>query len=401
MNCSTCRSHLSDFMEKSLPEGVREMTRAHLEACMSCQRELRELRAAVRLLRDTPPEDPPPDLESGILARLESATGSPGAKDEHAVRTRPEIRRSQKIRTLRRGRTRSLAGSLAAAAVIVAALVGYTVGRNSSLDDLVERFESDLASSRSLARSLEDELDRLEKTAERRKEEQQARIDRLLTELGTSQKKSEGQFREERSLRQRTETRLEQLEALVDGQQREFALLRGESEEMRDELERLRAVVAEREVPVSPSPRGELEPAPEASGALARATRRASVTVRRVGDQYELQIAGPRDNVIPRLIELAKSEDDLRLRRLALGTLENLLPLSDAPPEEGRREEGQAAGFFANLERNFAGLTGSEGLILAEEDAPAEPDHPETLFRKRLARAERCWQQLSAGRAGP
>ena len=68
MNCTTCRSQLSEFLERNLSPQADEALRQHLEGCTSCKRELRELKNTLEHLRETPIEEAPAELVKSVLA---------------------------------------------------------------------------------------------------------------------------------------------------------------------------------------------------------------------------------------------------------------------------------------------------------------------------------------------
>ncbi len=72
MNCTRVRSHLGDHLEGDLTLHFRTRVDEHLSHCASCARELSELRSTVGLLRSLPTPQPPAELASEIMRRIEA-----------------------------------------------------------------------------------------------------------------------------------------------------------------------------------------------------------------------------------------------------------------------------------------------------------------------------------------
>jgi hypothetical protein len=72
VNCTRVRSHLGDHLEGDLTLRFRTRVDEHLSHCASCARELSELRSTVGLLRSLPTPQPPAELASEIMRRIES-----------------------------------------------------------------------------------------------------------------------------------------------------------------------------------------------------------------------------------------------------------------------------------------------------------------------------------------
>jgi len=75
VNCTRVRSHLGDHLEGDLELRFRARIDEHLGRCASCARELSELRSTVALLRTLPTPQPPAELASEIMQRIESGEG--------------------------------------------------------------------------------------------------------------------------------------------------------------------------------------------------------------------------------------------------------------------------------------------------------------------------------------
>ena len=70
MNHRRARKLLNDYLEGDLDLPDRAPLDEHLSECGECKREARELRQIVRLLRDLPDEDGPPDLADAVMVRV-------------------------------------------------------------------------------------------------------------------------------------------------------------------------------------------------------------------------------------------------------------------------------------------------------------------------------------------
>jgi len=77
VNCTRVRSHLGDHLEGDLALQFRTRVDEHLGHCASCAREFRELRSTVGLLRSLPAPQPPAELASQVMRRINSGEGRP------------------------------------------------------------------------------------------------------------------------------------------------------------------------------------------------------------------------------------------------------------------------------------------------------------------------------------
>lgn len=75
MNHSEIRARLSEYLERDLPGEERVQIGAHLESCSDCERELRELRDTVSLLRGLPEPALPPGIGPAVMARIAQGEG--------------------------------------------------------------------------------------------------------------------------------------------------------------------------------------------------------------------------------------------------------------------------------------------------------------------------------------
>lgn len=72
---------MADYLEGDLPLGDRALFDAHLDACEQCGRELRELQAAIALLRGLPDPEPPGDFADVVMRRIRAGEGAPTIAD--------------------------------------------------------------------------------------------------------------------------------------------------------------------------------------------------------------------------------------------------------------------------------------------------------------------------------
>jgi len=75
VNCARVRSHLGDHLEGDLDLRSRTSVDEHLGRCASCARELSELRSTVGLLRSLPAPQPPAELTSEVMRRIDAGEG--------------------------------------------------------------------------------------------------------------------------------------------------------------------------------------------------------------------------------------------------------------------------------------------------------------------------------------
>ncbi len=92
MSCEEIRRHLDDYVDGELASDAREEVERHLRQCLSCRRELNELRALVRSASELPAElDPGRELWPEISARIapdRSVPASPLRRGRSSGRSR-------------------------------------------------------------------------------------------------------------------------------------------------------------------------------------------------------------------------------------------------------------------------------------------------------------------------
>lgn len=383
MNCKGCRSSFSDLLERSLPEGLRTEVREHLTRCPSCEKELRELRSSLKLLRATPPEEPPPDLADKIVARLSSRP----QKSKRNGAARPKAVRPRRFTAARWA---------VAAALPLIALGGYSLGQRG-----VSRLEGLIASNRTEAG---EKLAKLELSWE----EQRTRLEGELRDARAAVvalRDSAGEAGEAiRLANEQAEERQAELSdklALRDGELAElraqFAEFRGKAERLQSELNRLASRAG--------SPSSRLVPAFAllADGSerrdRPRLTHQESVSFRKRGDRYEVVVSGPHEEVLPELLEWARDSSEPHLASLALGAAENLLePLTEL--EEDLEVSGEPAprGFLNRLNAGLGGIAREVGFEPSDDGALLSETPGESNHQRRLRRLEREWEAFQASR---
>ncbi len=75
MTHSEIRARLSEYLERDLPSEQRSRIGAHLESCADCDREFRDLRATVSLLRGLPEPELPAGIGGAVMARIARGEG--------------------------------------------------------------------------------------------------------------------------------------------------------------------------------------------------------------------------------------------------------------------------------------------------------------------------------------
>ena len=77
MNHTRAQELLSPFLEGDLADAERVAVEAHLAGCAGCAEELGFLRDTVSRLRRLPAPEPPPFLETRVMARIEAGEARP------------------------------------------------------------------------------------------------------------------------------------------------------------------------------------------------------------------------------------------------------------------------------------------------------------------------------------
>ncbi len=68
---------MASYLDGELSLEKRALFDAHLDMCDECSRELGEMRETIRLLRNLPSPEPPPDLVSNVMERIAEGEGQP------------------------------------------------------------------------------------------------------------------------------------------------------------------------------------------------------------------------------------------------------------------------------------------------------------------------------------
>ena len=77
MNHSDIQSRMASYLDGELSLEKRALFDAHLDSCDACSAELMEMRETIRLLRNLPSPEPPPDLVAHVMQRIEEGEGQP------------------------------------------------------------------------------------------------------------------------------------------------------------------------------------------------------------------------------------------------------------------------------------------------------------------------------------
>jgi hypothetical protein len=124
--------------------------------------------------------------------------------------------------------------------------------------------------------------------------------------------------------------------------------------------------------------------------------------VRRSAGRIEIQTSGPREEVVPRLLELARSDPGSEVSSLALSSVENLLGAERSPAPE--TDPAGDAGVKQWLERRVSGLSSMAPPFLrpaadaAEEGEVSGSPEPEgAAMLRRLDELERLWNDERKG----
>lgn len=394
MDCTRCRAELSGLLDGELPPTIERSARAHLRACPACREDMEQLRAAVTLVRSVPAIAPPAGLEERILGALDPSGPTPSMP---VSRRAPAGRAGIGGWLLRRG-------GPAAAVLVGIFLVGFTLGERSTarVETLeMARIRERLEAAHAGLQDLEDEMSlrRREWTVER--DELVRGVTAARTEIAAISKAHDEELRAERARRFELESRFRDLAERELERERALEHLASEPGAERAGAdppappppEISRDSGSEVVSPGSPPAAvGEPEAAPESGR-----ERRAAVTFLRRGGEYEVVLRGPRHEIVPRLLEVARDDGDPELADIALGALEHVLRndlRASGDPQEALLDP-PGGGFLSRLGRGLERATGS--LEARAIDEPAPPGGPVEVRARRLRILEEAWIR-SAGK---
>jgi hypothetical protein len=334
-------------LEGASPPRHLEAALRHLGRCPRCERERRELEAALAALRAAGPVEPPEGLAESIAAALAEApaAGWPAALLEAGgSRKWPRVAR-------------------AAAALLLAAFLGFALGRKLERQEEAVKLSSALAGAAAARAELEDELLRMAR-----------RLERQEAGLAAALEEAELALTAERRLRAAAEKKAGDLE----GRLRE---LEAQTQGLKRQLE---SALADR-LPMAKS-----EPA-------ARRSTPSAVHFRRHPGGLEIELQGSHEEVVPLLLALAR-EGTPAEASLALSSLEHLLgasetPLSNAAEKEAAATDGVLGVWSRKLERLARNISLDEPEAAREESAEPAASH-------RLRRIEETWSRLVAAAGG-
>jgi hypothetical protein len=392
MNCRECRPLLSELIDEELAPVRESQVRKHCDECPACGSELRQLALTVEAFKAAPRDEPPARLAGQILEALPAAI---------------EGRASRPVELP--GKWRFLPWGSAAAALLLAGLAFLWAEQArrdyaSKAAELDDRLHRELA--RQVERSSKEKASFATELATTRKSVEEVREASRAASIQRDKEK-EGWRIELESLDARLALQADRVREL----ERSLALAREETSSVRDEL-----AAAIRAAPGAGSPetieqgsgRKETKPAavePASSGGehLASAeagasdegepqgARKASIRFRRQGEFLQLEMTGPRKDLVPELFRIAGDGTDDTQAGLALNALESLL--GGREPTRGPEPESREtpAGLWS---RGVGFLADEMGLGGSTEDAPSAPG---TDRASRLRRLQERWRDARLG----
>lgn len=407
MNCTSCRSHLSEYLENAVTPLLERDMRAHFEECRRCTRDLRELEVALARLRAAASVPAPPDLATQVTRRLLAV--SPGG-------IRPETGERLVASPSREGNRTWRWASAAAAGLLIAA-VGFLAGRISGhpgaetlaeLEDArreVRSLEIELRDTRTelsgenttLGRELASlksglELWKATTLAEHRSALEAERDAQRALEgrLQEAARRIEAQAGALASLETRLARAIEQNEGAIEERDALAAKLRAARAELaraeRTDVERMDIVPQRRAEPSRGRP-GAPSTGREAPNEAHPPHDPQPITFVRDGEVLRMQLRGPVDELVPHLLALAEDERQPEIADLALVTLESHFePLDRGEADEAVGSPSEQEGFGGWLRRGVAAVR------LATFAESEEPDVQVPDRRARIDRVRRIWE---------
>lgn len=383
MSCKECGPLLSDLIDGALTADDRWRVESHLASCAPCAAELSALRAALEAFGEARGEEPPADLAARICLRLAAVPLAQPVPGGARPARRPHV-------------------GLAAAAMLlisvacVAFAVGQRRGRGAS-DALVAQLEDQAGR----ASTLEESVARLERARATERATWTDEMERLEREHAEERRLAEARHADaaagarKEAGRQATElaaalARVDELEAGLESLATETRALRERAAELESCEAALAAATADGTQPSpgpTPAPSPRAPPgAPMTAADPVRAEPADAVTVRIAGGAPQLAMRGPRDQVIPELLKLARDTSRPEVARLAVATLEHLLDVNGADSTEAATETG----LLADLGR----IADRIGLGVPGRDVDA-PERPAIQRSGRIQRLEARWRTES------
>jgi hypothetical protein len=377
MSCDQARSRLSDFLEDSLAPAPRQELLKHVSACAACKAELLDLQAALRALRSSPREEPPPELLAAILAKVESLpAGSPRARA-------PMLLAPGKQRLL----------WLSAALLLFASLLALESWSQSSAQGSarkkIEELEARLEKHGSETSRLAAELARKVETWALEKKELLEGMDGAKRKLQAVEESETKALLARESERRQLGSEIGHLEGRVSRQAEEIRILEGKLSSSREEAAKRTLEVARLERELS---QGGSMSSPGDEG-----REMPHLVFRRRGGHLEIKTDGPLEVVVSELFQAARDESDPELAGLALGALEDLLVERDAGRAVPKtRKEDDSPGFLGQWNRGIAALASEAGL--GSVDGAAENARQgEASREERLKALEAAWRSKKLG----
>ena len=156
MECNEVHPLLGPYTLGSLDEAERASVEEHLHGCPSCQADLKEHQRIAEQLPYVPTVvEPPADLKTRLMARIEALEVGERAEEEARSLARPPVRRGGWRRVFRERPVYALAFSITAVAVV---LVGWSTYQTIRVENLQDSSDEQSA----LVNELEDSNNRLD-----------------------------------------------------------------------------------------------------------------------------------------------------------------------------------------------------------------------------------------------
>ena len=390
MNCSLCRSHFSDYLDKALtPERARAM-QTHLERCPNCATDLRELEVTLDHLRGMAAVPTPRRLASAVASRLrDTPLPSPTPRPKATTRSQREWRWS----------------NLVAASLVVGAasfFAGHFAGKSAFDGDSKAAFEStamELQEARKEVLGLETQLAIARATLAAENASLRVELASLKDSLEEWKAERAAALRVERRKQddlarrlQDTVRNLETQAATLTAVEARLAATVEEKDALVGELamSRQRLVSAQRSLPgrrVSATPWVKAVAEVGERNLTSAYRETPPVLCVRDGAGLRLKLRGTNEEIIPRLFVLAEDEAEPEIAGLALTTLETRLgryAVAEAAIDSTARQD--KPGLVLWFQRQVDGFSNTD----TEETEEWEADR-----LVRLARFRRIWERRS------
>jgi hypothetical protein len=187
------------------------------------------------------------------------------------------------------------------------------------------------------------------------------------------------------STRKGVEARLAALEQSLGGERARIADLETRIADCSAEAARLSVQISEQPRAASPA---------RPSARPRAAPRGGAVAVRRSGGRLEIETTGSREEVVPKLLDLARGDPDPEVSNLALSSVESLIGAER--PAIAAKDSESKAGVKHWFDRRVSGLSSMTPPFLAssagDDIEPAETEASARL--RKLDELERLWASI-------